>query len=69
LDKSDQVVYIYQERSKELFSSKFQYILEILMKIESDHMDISQYDACIFDFEYEWIIAITHEAILTIGLD
>jgi hypothetical protein len=70
LDKSDQEVYIYHERSKELFSLKFQYIIEILNEIELDNMDTSQYDACVFDSEYKWLIAITHEdAVLTIGLE
>lgn len=54
---SDKVVFFYDEREKMLYSTTMKDVLYFVENIEP----WDQIDACIFDKDMNWVIAVTHE--------
>ncbi|MCL2151267.1 MAG: hypothetical protein FWH50_03490, partial [Coriobacteriia bacterium] len=65
LSPSDSLVYIYLDRTEELFLTQFSDICSYVDELEP----WDEIDAVIFDETLDWVIAITHEDFsMTIGL-
>ena len=50
-------VFFYDERDKTLYATKMEEVVTYILKLEP----WDQVDACVFNREMEWVLAVTHE--------
>ena len=57
---SNKLVFFYDEREKMLYSTTMKDVLHFVRNLEP----WDQIDACIFDKDMNWVIAVTHEDVI-----
>ena len=50
-------VFFYNERDKTLYATKMEEVVSYILKLEP----WNQVDACVFNREMKWVLAVTHE--------
>ena len=53
-------VFFYDERDKSLYATKMEEVVTYILKLEP----WDQVDACVFNREMKWVLAVTHEDVL-----